>query len=128
MRALTLLLLLASLGTKSQTIEVYSSFGGLRFERDSLVISTRQVSQLLADDPVAFQGFQKARRQGAFSSVLGLSGTVLIGIPVAGLLLGIKPDWRYAMAGATVIGVSIPFSRAFKRNAIRSVDRFNTRH
>lgn len=124
---LLLFLIIATTG-KSQTITMYKTFGGVRFERDSLVISAKQTHDIISEDPIAFEQFRKARTNSAVASVLGFAGGLLIGIPVGTALIGGgDPEWGLALGGAALIGISIPFNRAFQRNAQSALDSYNSK-
>ena len=45
----------------AQEITMYKTFGGVRFERDSLVLSPKQVMDILREKPLAFEEFKKAK-------------------------------------------------------------------
>jgi hypothetical protein len=125
--ALSLFLAFAIMATaQAQDILMYKTFGGVRFERDSLVISPRQVQSILWENAIASEKFRKARLNSSVSAVLGFAGGVLIGIPVGTAIIGGgDPEWGFALGGAALIGVSIPFNRAFKRNAQDALDIHN---
>jgi hypothetical protein len=110
---------------QSQDITVYKTFGGLRFERDTLIISAKQVQYILEENPTAFATFKKARLNSAVASVLGFTGGLLIGVPLGTAILGGEPEWGLALGGAALLVTSIPFNRAFKRHAINAVDIYN---
>lgn len=118
-------LTLLTLAGRGQNITVYKTFGGLRFERDTLVISPKQVQYILEANPMAFDEFKKARLNSAVASVLGFSGGLLIGVPLGTAILGGDPEWGLAMGGAALLISSIPFNRAFKRHAFNAVDIYN---
>ncbi len=125
---LTLFLFLLTAGhvfAQPKTITLYKTFGGVRFERDSLILSPKQVQYMLEEDAIALSLFKKARINSATASILGFAGGVLIGIPVGTALLGGNPEWGLALGGATLIGVSIPFNRLFIRQAQQAIDRHN---
>lgn len=120
------LLFITYSSVNAQKIEMYKTFGGVRFERDSLVISPRQVQSIIWEDALASEKFRKARVNSSVSAVLGFAGGVLIGIPVGTALIGGgDPEWGLALGGAALIGVSIPFNRAFQRNAQDALDSYN---
>lgn len=121
------LVLLLSVATisQAQTITMYKTFGGVRFERDSLVISAKQTHTIISEDPIAFEQFSKARAHSAVASVLGFAGGILIGFPVGTALAGGDPEWGLALGGAALIGISIPFNRAFQKHAQSALDSYN---
>jgi hypothetical protein len=110
---------------QAQDIVMYKTFGGVRFERDSMVISPRQVQSILWEDALASEKFREARVNSSVSAVLGFAGGVLIGIPVGAALIGSDPEWGFALGGAGLIGLSIPFNRVFQRKAQEALDIHN---
>lgn len=127
MRKSLLLLVLVTLASavQAQEIIIYKTFGGLRFERDSLILSPKQVQYILEVNPAALAEFKKARKNSGVASVLGFAGGLLIGIPVGTALVGGNPEWGLAAGGAALIVVGIPFNRAFQRHAQNAVDIYN---
>lgn len=121
-------LLCFAIGSHAQQIILYKTFGGVRFERDSLIISIKQVHSLLEEEPEAYQQFKKARTNASVASVLGFAGGLLIGIPVGTAIAGGDPEWGMALSGAALIGISIPFNKAFQRHAESALSIYNQKH
>jgi hypothetical protein len=88
---LPLLLCLAVCG-HAQQVNMYKTFGGVRFERDSAIISIKQVHSLLEEEPEAYRQFKKARTNASAASVLGFAGGLLIGIPIGTAIAGGSPE------------------------------------
>jgi hypothetical protein len=122
---LLFLTLVIHTGIQAQDIVMYKTFGGVRFERDSMVISPRQVQSILWEDALASEIFRKARVNSSVSAVLGFAGGVLIGIPVGTAIIGGDPEWGFALGGVGLIGISIPFNRVFQRKAQEALDIHN---
>jgi hypothetical protein len=120
-----ILFLLSSLRCISQEIIVHNTFGGMRFEMDTLTITHRQVSELLYVNPEASKEFRMARRMNTMSSILGFSGAILVAIPVFTAILGGEPEWLMAGAGALMIGGSIPLSMSYERKAEHAINTYN---
>lgn len=110
---------------QAQEITMYKTFGGVRFERDSVVLSTRQVMEILNENPTAFAEFKKAKTNYNVAGVLGFTGGILIGIPLGTALVGGEPEWGLAAAGGLFILGSIPFNRIFKARALHALDIYN---
>lgn len=126
MRLLPLcILFLLAFTSQAQDITLYKTFGGVRFERDSLIISARQVQYILTDNTEALDIFKKARTNSGVASILGFAGGVLIGFPLGTALVGGEPEWGLALSGAALLVVSIPFNKAFQRHAQTAVDTYN---
>jgi len=117
-----------SITSYGQEIKLYKTFGGVRFERDSLILSSKQVHSLLEDEPEAFKQFKTARTNASIGSVLGFAGGLLIGIPIGTAIAGGNPEWGLALGGAALIISSIPFNRAFQRHAESALSIYNQKH
>lgn len=111
-----------------QPIELYKSFGGARFQRDTLTLTLRQVSQIISIDQQAAAEFKIARTNYNVAGVLGFGGAVLLAVPVVSAISGGEPEWLVAGGGAAMILASIPFSKAFKNRASSALDGYNSRH
>ncbi len=113
------------ISTHAQEITVYKTFGGVRFERDTTVLSIKMVSEILRENPLAFEEFRKAKVNYNTAGVLGFAGGVLIVIPVTTAILGGNPEWPLAIGGAALIVGSIQFNRIFKSRAVNALDIYN---
>jgi hypothetical protein len=111
-----------------QEIKIYKTFGGVRFEMDTLVISPKQVLELLKVEPMAYQEFKRAKVNYNVAGVLGFTGGVLIAIPLGTVIVGGEPEWGLAAGGAALLLASIPFNRAFKNRAVNALDLYNKNH
>ena len=116
-----------TLSSRAQEITMYKTFGGVRFERDSLVLSPKQVMDILREKPLAFEEFKKAKANYNVGGVLGFTGGLLIGFPVGTAIAGGKPEWGLAAGGAALILGSIAFNRIFKARALNALDIYNGR-
>jgi predicted MFS family arabinose efflux permease len=125
MRLFALLFFLITFTASAQRIEIYKTFGGVQFERDGVAISVRQVQSILTTNPDAHALFKKARTNSSVASVMGFTGGLLIGVPLGTALVGGDPEWSLALAGAGVLVLSIPFNKAFQRNAVDALDQYN---
>jgi hypothetical protein len=119
------LLLLVSFSAQSQRIEMYKSFGGVHFESDTAVYSSKQVLDLMHDTPLAYQEFKRARLNLQVASLASAAGSILVVIPLATALVGGEPEWTLAAGGAALLLASIPFNRAFKGHALNALDIYN---
>lgn len=108
-----------------QKIEIYKTFGGYRFERDSVSISPKMVLEVMEDNPLAHMEFKKAKTNLDVASVLGFTGGLLIGIPLGTAIVGGEPEWGLAAGGLGLILISIPFNNAFKQHALSALDNYN---
>jgi hypothetical protein len=112
----------------SQPIQIHKTLGGAHFQRDTIYLSHRQVSEILSVDPDASLEFKQAVKDYRIGGVLGFSGAILLAIPVITAISGGEPEWLLAGGGAALLGVSIRFSRGFKKHAGNALDGYNARH
>lgn len=121
---LVIFLLVSSLAW-CQRIEMVKTFGGVRFERDTLTYSSREVLELMKDMPMAYSEFKLARRKAGMSSLLGFVGGVAIIIPLGSAILGGSPEWILLASGTAFVVASIRLNRDFKKGAQRALDIYN---
>lgn len=108
-----------------QEINIYKTFGGYRFERDSAAISPKMVLEILKDNPLAYAEFKSAKTNYGISSALKFTGGLLILIPVASAIIGGDPEWGLAAGGLGLALASIPFNASFKNHALNALDTYN---
>jgi len=122
----------ASCMARSQQLTMYHTFGGAHFEyqKDTSLfqVSPRQVSQILFDDPMAYQEFKKAKLHSTLSGILGFLGAGIAIIPVATAIVGGDPEWPFAVGGGALILASIPLGISYKNKAQNAVDIYNSKH
>jgi hypothetical protein len=110
----------------AQEIKAYKTFGGMRFERDTVVLGINQVMQILKETPAAYSEIRKARTNQSASSLLGFAGVVLAGLPLGTAIAGGDPEWGMAAGGAALIFLSVPFSNAFRKHAGQALYLYNS--
>ncbi|MBL7870238.1 MAG: hypothetical protein JNM78_01400 [Cyclobacteriaceae bacterium] len=109
----------------AQEIKMYKTFGGVRYEMDTLVLSPKQVLEVLKDNPVSFEEFKRAKLNYNVAGVLGFVGGVLIGFPIGTAMVGGDPEWGLAAGGVGLLLASIPFNRAYKGRAFGAIELYN---
>jgi hypothetical protein len=109
----------------AQEIKMYKTFGGVRFEMDTLVLSPKQVLEVLKGNSIAFEEFKRAKINYSVAGVLGFTGGVLIGLPIGTALAGGDPEWGLAAGGIGLLLASIPFNRAYKGRAFGAIELYN---
>ncbi|HEY5692242.1 MAG TPA: hypothetical protein VIS49_12340, partial [Cyclobacteriaceae bacterium] len=99
-RALTVFcfLIIARCGF-GQEINIYKTFGGYRFERDSVSISPKMVLSFMKANPQAYTKFRKAKTNLDAAGTLGFAGGVLIIFPLGTVIGGGNPEWAFAVGG-----------------------------
>jgi len=111
----------------AQEIKMYKTFGGARFEMDTVTLSTKQVLEILKVKPIAFEEFKKAKVNDNLAGVLGFSGALLVGVPVVTAITGGEPEWTLAAGGVALLLASIHFNRIFKARAYHALELYNTK-
>jgi hypothetical protein len=126
MRTLVIIfsLLIAYCGT-CQEIKIYKTFGGYRFERDSVSISPKMVLTIMKSNPQAHAEFKKAKTNFDAAGVLGFAGGFLIAFPIGTAIGGGDPEWALAAGGVGLFLVAIPLNAAFRNHALNALDIFN---
>lgn len=122
------LLLVISVSCFSQEIKIYKTFGGVRFEMDTLTLSPKQVLEILKVEPLAYEEFKRAKLNYNVAGALGFTGGFLIAFPLGTAIAGGDPEWGLAAGGAVLILASIPFNNSFKDRAVNALDLYNKNH
>ncbi|MEQ1584392.1 MAG: hypothetical protein ABL895_00825 [Cyclobacteriaceae bacterium] len=112
---------------QAQQLKMYKTFGGARFEMDTLVLSPKQVLEILKVEPAAYEEFKRAKANYNVAGVMGFSGAFLIAFPVVSAISGGDPEWGFAAGGAALILGSIHFNRVFKGRAFHALELYNTK-
>jgi hypothetical protein len=108
-----------------QRITMKKTVGGVSFETDTLILSSRQVLEILENEPLPHEEFRRARRSYAAASILGFTGGLMIALPVVSAVVGSAPQWGWAAGGALLILTSIPLVKEFTLHAQRALDAHN---
>lgn len=119
------LLILSHIGF-SQNIQIYKTFGGYRFERDSMSISPKMVLSIMKSNPQAYAEFKTAKTNFDVAGVLGFSGALLIAFPIGTAIGGGDPEWAFAAGGAALLLATIPLNAAFRNHALNALDIYNS--
>lgn len=106
-------------------IKMYKTFGGARFEMDTLVLSPKQVLEILKVEPLAYEKFKKAKANYNAAGVLGFAGGLLVGFPLGTAIGGGEPEWGMAIAGGVLIVGSFSLNRIFRSHAFEAIELYN---
>lgn len=98
---------------------------GSVFVQNNKNLTPKQLLEITAINPEAYQLMQKAKKNLDVSLVFGCIGGALIGYPCGTAMAGGDPEWALAAVGGTLVGVSIPFSVAYTKNAKKAVEIYN---
>jgi hypothetical protein len=96
----TAITLIATCMGYAQKIEMIKTFGGVRFESDTVVYSPKQVLELMRDNPLAYEEFKKAKTNYGVAGALGAIGGFMVGFPLGTAIAGGEPEWGLAAGGA----------------------------
>ncbi len=110
----------------AQKIEMYKTFGGVRYLRNDSLLSDPQMSMILyKDNKAAYTEFKKAKKYSVISSIMGFTGGALIAVPLITAVAGGEPEWLFVAGGGALILGSIPFNRIYKARSLHAIDIYN---
>jgi hypothetical protein len=109
----------------AQEIKAYKTFGGVRFEMDTVTMGLNQVLTIVKENPEAYAELKRAKSNYNAAGVLGFSGAILIAFPVGTAIAGGSPEWGLAAGGAALLLASIPFTTAFRSHTMQALDLYN---
>jgi hypothetical protein len=122
---LSLIVLCFSQISLGQEIKAYKTFGGVRFEMDTVTLGLNQVLEIVKENPEAYAELRQAKLNNNVAGVLGFSGGILIALPIVTAIAGGSPEWGLAAGGAALILASIPFSNSFRGHTMQALDLYN---
>jgi hypothetical protein len=114
-----------SVWAQRKPIQLYKTFGNVRFEYDTLIISSQQVKQLLLQEPNAYELFRKARTNSSAASTVGALGGAVLAFAIVNSLLNGEFDTNVALAGGALLAVSLPFEYRYRSLASQAIDLYN---
>lgn len=106
------------------TLQMLQTHANVKFFRSGKPLTNTELMSTLKGYMPAYAEMKKARSNKA-GVILGFTGGFLVGWTLGTLVTGGKPQWYMTGIGAGLIGLSIPFDKAFRRHARRSVELFN---
>ncbi|PZR40476.1 MAG: hypothetical protein DI538_04190 [Azospira oryzae] len=123
---LVLMMIASSVMAQKSKIEMYKTFGGVRYLRGDSILTDPQMSMILyKDNPAAYAEFKKAKKYNVISSVMGFTGGALVAVPLITAVAGGEPEWLLAAGGGALILGSIPFNRIYKARSLNAIDIYN---
>ena len=122
---LSLLSLCLSKISLAQEIKAYKTFGGVRFEMDTVTLGLNQVLNIVEENPEAYAELKRAKSNYSAAGVLGFSGGILIALPIINAIVGGSPEWGLAAGGAALVLASIPFTTAFRVHTMQALELYN---
>lgn len=108
----------------SVPIEVNKTRGTV-FKQNGKNVTPKQLLEITQPNAAAFEEMKKAKTNFDVSYGLSFAGGLLVGYPLGTLIGGGQPNWALAGVGAGLIGVSIPFSVAYKKRAEQAATIYN---
>jgi hypothetical protein len=111
----------------AQEIKAYKTFGGVRFEMDTLTLGLNQVLEIVKENPDAYSELKRAKRNYSAAGVCGFAGAILIIVPIGTALAGGTPEWGLAAGGAALLLASIPLTRSYRGHTLEALDLYNAK-
>lgn len=111
--------------SQTDTIEIYRSLGSPYWHKGKN-LTPKQVLNLMKSNPEAYGEMKYAKNNFDFANILGFTGGFFIGYPVGAYFGGGKPNWAFAVFGAGLGLISIPFTLEYNKHAKRAVNIYNT--
>lgn len=109
---------------QSDSIQIEMKFG-TNYIYQGKKLNPRQLLNVMEVNPEAYDVMKKAKRNYDAAQVFSFIGGALIGYPIGTAIGGGDPNWLLAGIGVGVVGVAIPFSIAFNKNARSAVALYN---
>lgn len=122
---LLLMVFAVAVFAQRKPIRLYKTLGNVRFEYDTLIISSQQVKQLLLQEPDAYEEFRKARVSSSISSALGAAGGAVIAFALVNSILNKEADLNTALVGGLLVAASLPFEHGYRVRTIKAIDLYN---
>jgi hypothetical protein len=113
------------LNVNAQKIEVKKSFGENSYYQNGEKLTMNQLKEVLKNNTETLVLIKSAKSNYTWSSVLGVSGGALIGIPIGTVIGGGDPKWEVAGLGAVLILVAIPLLNNYNKKSKAAVDLYN---
>jgi hypothetical protein len=114
--------------TPAQEINAYRTFGGVRFEMDTVTLGLNQVLEIVKENPTAYDELKRAKRNYSAAGVCGFAGAILIAVPIGTAIAGGSPEWGLAAGGAALLAVSIPLNNSFRGHTMEALDLYNAKY
>jgi hypothetical protein len=111
----------------AQEIKAYKTFGGIRFEMDTLTLGINQVLEIIKENPDAYAALKHAKRNYSAASVCGFAGALLIIVPVGTAVVGGSPEWVLAAGGAALLIASISLTKSYRGRTLEALDLYNSK-
>lgn len=108
----------------SDSITIKKALGTV-FVQNNKNLTPKQLLEITKANPEAFQLMQKAKSNFDVATVFGFIGGALVGWPLGTAVAGGDPEWAMMAVGGGLIGVSIPYTIAYNKNAKRAVEIYN---
>lgn len=124
----SILVLFLSQTNFAQEIKAYKTFGGVRFEMDTLTLGLNQVLEIVKENPDAYTELKRAKRNYSAAGVCGFAGAILIIVPIGTALAGGSPEWGLAAGGAALLVASIPLTRSYRGHTMEALDLYNSKY
>jgi hypothetical protein len=133
MKKITLLmaLLIVSLSltfgqTVTDSISMKKVFGGYQFYKAEKRLNMNQLVNAMKSNSQAYSQIKAAQSTYTLSSIMGLTGGFMVGLPLGTALGGGEPNWTVAGIGAgLLLVVYVPITQKFNKQAKQAIDTYN---
>jgi hypothetical protein len=95
------------------------------FRQNGKNLSPKQLLLITQPNAAAYEEMKIAKSNFDVGYGLSFAGGLLVGYPLGTMIGGGKPNWALAGVGAGLIGVSIPFSVAYRKRAENAANIYN---
>ena len=110
----------------AQEIELKKSFGENFFYQNGEKLKRKQVKDLMKNNAEAFALMKSANSNYTWASIIGFSGSALVGYPIGTAIGGGDAKWELAGAGAALILVAIPILNNYNKKSKEAVALYNS--
>ena len=109
----------------AQEIEMKLNLLGYKFVQDGEKLNWKGLVKATESNTEVNLLIKKAKSQNTISTIAGLVGGGLIGIPIGQSTTPREPNWTLAYIGGGIMAIGIPFSFSAINNANKGVDKYN---
>lgn len=111
--------------SQSDSIVVEKRMGEVYYYQGKRV-NPNKMLEVMNANPEAYALMKKAQTNYSVGNVFGFAGGFCLGYGLVSLITGDDTDWTLLGVGAGLIGISIPFSVAYSKNAKEAVRLYNS--
>lgn len=95
------------------------------FYKNNKLLKPRDIEQLMELNSNSTLAYSQAKKNIVPATIFGSAGGFLVGYPIGAAIGGGKFNFTMLGIGLGLIGVSIPFSSAYNKHALKAVQMYN---